>query len=141
MRQKQFLSLLHVQCKLCTYHASRLTLSPNRSKQAFHLTHVTLEVHEVWPPRFPCPWYIWGKPRTYLTPRLTLSSNGLKPGSTRPMSPWSSIGCSKNNFEPIACSVQTVHQSCVEIKIISKRPEASFHLTHVTYESHWVGAK
>jgi hypothetical protein len=75
-----------------------INTTPNRPKQAFHLTHITLEVHEVRPPRFPCPWYIRGKPRTYLTPRLTLSSNGLKPASTRPMSPRSSIGCSKNNF-------------------------------------------
>jgi hypothetical protein len=43
--------------------------------------------------------------------------------------------------EPIARSEQTLHLSCIEINIISKRTEASFHLTHVTYESHRVRAK
>jgi hypothetical protein len=42
------------------------------TKWSFHLTHNTLEVHRVWPKRLLCPWYIWRKPCTYLTPRLTL---------------------------------------------------------------------
>jgi hypothetical protein len=47
----------------------------------------------------------------------------------------------KTIFEPIARSAQTMHLSCVEINTISKQTEASFHLTHVTYESHRVRTK
>jgi hypothetical protein len=34
-------------------------------------------------------------------------------------------------FMPIACSAQTMHQSCVEINTISKWTKMSFHLTHI----------
>jgi hypothetical protein len=34
-----------------------------------------------------------------------------------------------------------MHLSCIEINTISKWIEASFHLTHITYESHRVRAK
>jgi nucleoside diphosphate kinase len=34
--------------------------------------------------------------------------------------------------EPIARSVQIMHQSCVQINTISKCTKMSFHLTHVT---------
>jgi hypothetical protein len=35
-------------------------------------------------------------------------------------------------FEPIARLAQTMHLSFVEIGIVSKDTEASFHLTHIT---------
>jgi hypothetical protein len=41
-------------------------------------------------------------------------------------------GAPKMILEPIACSVQTVHLSCVLINIISKETETNFHLTHIT---------
>jgi hypothetical protein len=50
-------------------------------------------------------------------------------------------GAPNTIFEPIARSVQTLHLSCVEINTISKQTEASFHFTHITYESHQVRAK
>jgi hypothetical protein len=43
--------------------------------------------------------------------------------------------------ELITRSVQTVHQSCVEINTISKRTQMSFHLTHITLEVHRVRPK
>jgi hypothetical protein len=38
-------------------------------------------------------------------------------------------GVTKTIFKPIACSVQTMHQSCVEINTISKWTKMNFHLT------------
>jgi hypothetical protein len=41
-------------------------------------------------------------------------------------------GMPKTIPEPIARSVQIMHQSCVEINTISKWTNMSFHLTHIT---------
>jgi hypothetical protein len=45
--------------------------------------------------------------------------------------PIAPSGAPKMISEPIACSAQTVLQSCVYINIISKETKTSFHLTHV----------
>jgi hypothetical protein len=57
------------------------------------------------------------------------------------MSPRSSIGSFKMIFEPMVCSVQTVHLLCVKISTISNRTETSFHLCLLTYEYHSVHLK
>jgi hypothetical protein len=38
-------------------------------------------------------------------------------------------------FEPLVRLAQTMHLSCVNINIISKWTETSFHLTHITRNS------
>jgi hypothetical protein len=45
-------------------------------------------------------------------------------------------GAPKMISEPIACSAQTIHLSCIWINIISKENKMSFHLTHVTKDFH-----
>jgi hypothetical protein len=47
---------------------------------------------------FPCRWYIWRKPCTYLMPILTPSPSRPKRAFTWPTSPWCSIGCTQNDF-------------------------------------------
>jgi hypothetical protein len=69
-----------------------------RTQMSFHLTHITLEVHRVWPKIFLCSWYIQRKPCTYVVLRLTLSPNRSKRASSRPTSARSSIGCAQNDF-------------------------------------------
>jgi hypothetical protein len=105
-----------------TYLASRLTLSPNRPK---------------W---FSSLWYVHPIRRSYLAPRLTLSLNRPKGASTWPTSPTSSIGCNQNDFRAYSCSVQTVHQSCVEINTISKQIKMRFHLTDPPHHGGPLGA-
>ena len=34
--------------------------------------------------------------------------------------------------------LQNVHLSCTDTYTVSKRKEVRFHMTHVTYEFHWV---
>jgi hypothetical protein len=35
-------------------------------------------------------------------------------------------------YEPMVCSAQTVHLSCIEINSISKQTETIFHLSYAT---------
>ena len=50
-------------------------------------------------------------------------------------------GASKIISEPMVCSAQTVHGSCVKIRTISKRTKTSFQLSFVTLEYHRVRPK
>jgi hypothetical protein len=43
--------------------------------------------------------------------------------------------------EPMVCLVQTVHLSCTDTNIVSKRTETGFDMTHITKEFHWVHPK
>jgi hypothetical protein len=70
-----------------------------------------------------------------------LSPNGPKWASTRPTSPRSTNRRAQNDFHAVVHSAQTMHLSCVEINAISKRTEASFHLSHITNECHRVCPK
>jgi hypothetical protein len=96
------------------------------------LTHVTKEVHRVRPKKFPCPWYIWRKPCSYLEPTLTRLQVDQSKLSLDPRHLGVQLGAPKMISEPIARSAQTGHLSCIEISIISKETKTSFHLTHVT---------
>jgi hypothetical protein len=131
---KRFLSLWYVRHKLCTNLMSRLALSPNRP--SFHLSLFT-EYHWVRGKWFLSQWYVWHKLCTYLTPTLTLSSKRKKWDSTWPTSPRNSIGCVQNDFEPMICSTQSVHLSCVKISNISKknRNELSYEPRHLVVPS------
>jgi hypothetical protein len=63
--------------------------------------------------------------RACVAPTLTLSPNGPEQELTWPTSPRSSIWCIQNDFEPMVCSAQTVHLSCVKICNIFKWIEKS----------------
>jgi hypothetical protein len=94
---KWFSGQLYVSCKLCTYLASRLELSPRRLKRAsiwstssrssIGCTQNDMSL-----------WYVRPKPCTYVVLRLTLSPNRPKQGCPWPTSPRSSIGCAQNDF-------------------------------------------
>jgi hypothetical protein len=83
-----------------TVHLSCATINPisKLTERSFHLTHITMEYHQVCPKWFPCPWYFQHKPYTYLTLRLTLSPNGLKWASTWHTLLRSTIGCAQTDF-------------------------------------------
>jgi hypothetical protein len=68
------------------------------TKTRFHMIHVTLEFHRVRAKWFMTFCYVWKKPCTYLTSRLSLSPNELNRASTWASSPSSSIGCVQNDF-------------------------------------------
>jgi hypothetical protein len=50
-------------------------------------------------------------------------------------------GASKMIYEPVVCLAQTLHLSCTNTNIVSKRKEERFYMTHVTYEFHRVSPK
>ena len=77
-------------------------------------------------------WYIWRKPCTYLALTLTPSPNGPNDIRQDPRHLGVPLGVSKTISEPIVCSTQTVHRSCVKISTISKQPKTSFQLSFVT---------
>jgi hypothetical protein len=48
---------------------------------------------------------------------------------------------SKTISMPMICSLETVHLSCTDTNIVSKRTKMRFHTTYVTYEFHRVRPK
>jgi hypothetical protein len=106
---------------------SQWTFSTNRAhiskwtETSFHLTNVTKKYHRVCLRRFPCPWFIWHKPYTYLASSLTLSPNVGVP-----------LVALKIISEPMVRLTQIVHLSCIEINTISKHTETIFHLIYAT---------
>jgi hypothetical protein len=100
------MSLLHIQRKPSTYLASRLTISPNRLKQA-SICQRHLGVPLVEAKKISMPWYICHKPYNNLAWRLTLTPNRPKRASTRPTSPRCSIGCAQNNYQAYYCTFRT----------------------------------
>jgi hypothetical protein len=108
----------------------------------FLLTHVTKEVHQVWPKRFLCLWYTRHKPSTYLAPRLIASLGRLKQAFSWPTSPRSFHRVCPKWFSCLLhVRLKLCTNLCVEINTISKRIKMSFHLTHVTKEYHRVQPK
>jgi hypothetical protein len=83
-----------------TVHLSWIKISTisERTETSFHLSLVTQEYHPVHPKQFLSPWYVWRKPCTYHSPKLTLSPKGPKGDSTWPASHRSSIGCVQNDL-------------------------------------------
>jgi hypothetical protein len=93
------------------------------TKMRFHTTHVTYEIHQVRLKLCMSLWYVQCKPCTYLASRLALSPNGPNRAPPDPRHLGVPSGASKTIYEPMVCSVQTVHLSCVKIRTISKRTE------------------
>jgi hypothetical protein len=98
----------------------------------FHMTHVTKEFHRVCPKWFLCLWYTRRKPCTDPASRLALSLKGPKRDCT-----WAShlvvpSSASKKISEPVVHLAQTMHLSCTNTNIFSKRKEERFHMIHVT---------
>jgi hypothetical protein len=104
VRPKLFMSLWYVQCKRCTYLASRLALSPNRPNRA-PLVHRHLGVPSAASKTIYEPMerltqtehlrYIRHKSCTNLAPRVALSPNGRNRASTCASSPRSLSSASK----------------------------------------------
>jgi hypothetical protein len=129
---KHFLSLWYVRPKPCTYLASRLTLSPNETKQA-----------STWPmsPRssIGCAqsdfqaYCMFAGNRAPVLPQeyyyLQTDQNELLFDPRHLEVP---SGVSKMISEPMVHSSQTKHRSCTKINTISKWTKTSFHLIHVT---------
>jgi hypothetical protein len=101
----------------------------------FHMTHVTKEFHQVCPKQFLSLWYCRHKSCTYLVSRLALCPKGPKQAST-----WAT-SVSKTISEHMVRLAQTMDLSCTDTNIVSKQKEARFHMTHITYEFHWVSPK
>jgi hypothetical protein len=130
VRPTLFMSLWYVQCKPCTYLASRLALSPNGPNRA------PLEPrHQGVPLGVPKMIY---DPMVHLTQtehhlsRLALSANGLNraPPNTRHLGV--PLGVSKTIYEPMVHLTQTEHLSCTNANPISKQIEIRFNMTHLT---------
>jgi hypothetical protein len=49
------------------------------------------------------------------------------------------VQCKTSSLLHVQC--KTVYLSCIEVNIVSKRTQMSFHLTHITKEYHWVCPK
>jgi hypothetical protein len=109
-----------------------------RTKTRFHMSHVTLEFHQVRPKWFPGLWYVRLKQCTYLESRLALCPNGPKRASTWASSSWSTIGSVQMISKPMVRLAQTVHLSCTDANTISKQTEPRFVMTHITLEFHRV---
>jgi hypothetical protein len=126
---KLFMTLLYVQCKLCTYLASRLALSPNGPNRAppdpRHLGVPSGASKTIlWA-------YVWCKPSTYLAPILTLSQKRSKWESTWPTSPRTSIWCLQYYFWAYD-TFDTNHAPILhQGSTIYKRTKPSFHLSLV----------
>jgi hypothetical protein len=136
----RFRSLWYVRRKLCTYLASRLSLSRNGPKRAFTCAS--------------SPWSTAGCVQNDFWAYGTLAQiMHLSCTDTNTVFKWTKMRFHdprhleihrmhpKWIFAPMVCSTQTVHLSCIMISTISKQTEWSFHLSLVTYEYHRVRPK
>jgi hypothetical protein len=119
---KQFLSLLYIQCKPCTYHAPKLTLCPKGSKW-----------DSTWPtsPRSSIGCIqigFWGYGMFGVNCIQTYRNELL----FEPRHLGVPSGVSKMISEPMVRLAQTMHLSCTETNTISKRIKMRFYMTHVT---------
>jgi hypothetical protein len=132
VRPKWFLNLWYVRRKMCTYLASRLALSSNKPKRASTWASSPRSTIECVQTEF----WAYGMFGANRTPILHRHLHYLKTDQNKiPHNPCHlgvPSGWSKMIFEPLVCSVQPVHLSCVKISTISKRIKTSFHMTHIT---------
>jgi hypothetical protein len=133
VRLKSFLSLWYIWCKLCTYLAFTLTLSPNGLKR-----------DSTWPmsprrsigcdqQRFPSIWYDQRKLCTSIVSRLALTPNGWNEHPLESHHLGVPSGASKMISKHMVRLAQTVHLSCTETNTIFKQIEMRFHMAHITY--------
>jgi hypothetical protein len=141
VRPQLFMSLWYLQCKPCTYLVSRLALSPNgpnrappdprhlgvpssASKMMYEpIVHLTQIEHLSW------------------TDANTVSNTDQNEIPQDPHQLGVPSGASYTISETIVRLMQTVHQSCIKSSTIPNQTEPSFHLSHVTKESHRVRPK
>jgi hypothetical protein len=102
------------------------------SEMRFHMNHVTLEFHRVRVKWFLSLLYVRHKPWTYRVSRFALSLNGPKRVSTWASSPRSTNGCIQNDIWAYGTLAQTVHLSCPNSNVVSKRSEMRFYKAHIT---------
>ena len=132
MRRKQFMSLWYVWRKPCTYLAPAITLSPNRPKEDSTLPRSRRSSIG----RVQNDFQAYGTFGANRAPILHQHLHYLQtdrnevPHDPRHLGVPS--GASKTIYEPMLCSAQTMHLSCVNVSTISKWTETSFHLTLVT---------
>jgi hypothetical protein len=109
-----------------------------QTKTNFHMTHVTLEFHQVRPKRFLSLWYVRRNLCTYLASRLSLSRNGPNELPLEPRHLGAPSGASKIISKPLILLVQIMQLSCTNTNTVSKRSKMRFHITHITEEFHQV---
>jgi hypothetical protein len=121
-----------VECSAQTVHLSCTDTNTfsKRTKMRFHITDVTKVFHRVGVKRFLILWYVRCKPCTCLASRLALSLDEPKWLSTWASSPRCTIGCILNDFWAYGSLAQTVHLSCTDTNLVSKRIEMRFQKTH-----------
>jgi hypothetical protein len=78
------------------------------------------------------PWYIQIKLHTNIALRLTYLQTDRNEVPLDPRHVGVPSGPSKIIFKPMVHSAQTIHLFCADTNTISKRTEASFHLTYIT---------
>jgi hypothetical protein len=118
-------------CSVQTVHLSCVKISTisKQTETSFRLSLVTWEYHRVPLKRILSLWYVRRKPCTYLASRLALSPKGAKRVSTSASSSRSTNGCIQNDFWADGILAQTMHLSCTDTNIVSKRTEMRFHKT------------
>ena len=127
-----FPSIWYVPCKPCTYLASRLALSPNRSNWPSTWASSPRSIIGCFHNGFRA----YGALCANHAPILHLSQHCLKidwsniPYDTHDLGVLS--GASKLISKNMVCSMQTIHLSCIKINTISKQTEPSFHLSLFT---------
>jgi len=134
------MSLWYVQCKPCTYLASRLhylRMDPNEPPlKPRNLGEPSAASKRIF------------EPMVRLAPTVHLSYNDTNSLQTDqneiPLDPRHlgvPSGASKTISEPMVRSAQTINLSCIKVSTISKRSKMSFHLSLITYEYHQVRPK
>jgi hypothetical protein len=119
-------------CLAQTVHLSCIdtNIISKQTETRFHLTHITLELHQVHPKWFLSLWDIQCKSCTYLALRLALSSNIQKRLPLEPCHLRVPSGVSKMISKLMVCSAQTVHLT--DSNTVLKRTEMSFRSSLVT---------
>jgi hypothetical protein len=129
---KLFIRLWYVQCKPCTYLASRLALSPNGPNRAppnpRHLGVPSGASKRIYEPIV----RLTQTEHLSCTDANTVSKTGQNKFPHDPRHLGVPSGAFKTISEPTVCSMQTVHQSCTKISSISKQTKSSFHLSLIT---------
>ena len=86
-------------------------------------------------------WYVHRKPCTYLASGLALCSKGQNELPLEPRHLLVPSSVPKMIYESMVHLAQTMHLSCTDTNTVSKRKEAGFHMTNVTYKFHRVSPK
>jgi hypothetical protein len=107
-----------------TVHLScvKIRTISKKTKSSFHLSLVNMECHQVCPKQFLSLWYLSRKLCTYLASGLALIQMDRIELLLEPHHLQVPSGASKMIFEPMVCSAQLVHLSCVKISISPNRP-------------------